>query len=252
MTEEKILDTVRKLLELSKSNNLNESATAFAQAQKLMSRHNITELMLAQPEEPEEPVGKEMLFAEQGKLPHWMGTMAVGMAKVNQCQAYRQGGRAEMWIVGRPSDVQTVRYLYSYVAREIKRLCRYHSDLRGNPGVQWRNDFCIGAANEVVRRLNEAAAQARAEMRREANASDTMGTGVALVRVNSALAKLEERGENVESWIKKNLKLRNVGYNRPRGNKDGRAAGTRAGREIDLSHGSSKGLGAGSRGQLPQ
>jgi hypothetical protein len=250
MAEEKILDRVRKLLELSKSSNVNESAAAFAQAQKLMSRHNISSLMLETPGEVDEPVGHELLYAD-GRLAMWMGSLAVGMCGVNQCSPYRAGGSNQLWIVGRTSDAQTVRYLYSYVVNEIKRLCQRESDLRGNPGVQWRNDFCIGAANVVVERLKEAARQARAEMRQEADASDTLGNGVALVRVNSALARIDERRAEVDQWLKKNLKLKKSHYYRYGHNADGRMAGRRAGERIDLN-GASKGLGSGSRGQLTQ
>lgn len=250
--QEKAIDRARKLLELSRSDNVNESAAALAQAQKLMSKHSITELMLSTPETEldREQIEDGILHKENKPMQRWKGQLAMPLCEANQCQIYRIGAAHELHVIGRPSDAQTVRYLFSYISNEITRLCMRASGIRGNPGVRWRNDFCIGAAQEVGRRVKEAAKEARTEMKQEAYGGDSMGNGTAIVCVNNALAKLDERKTDVERWTRRNLQLRKQSTGGRQRDYEGRAAGKRAGGQIDLSKGGRGSLGSGARGRL--
>jgi hypothetical protein len=254
MTDEqqRKLEQVRKLLELAKSDNVNEAGNAAAQAQRLMSRHAITEAMIdvgQDEDEKAEPITSDVMHAHESQnLPTWKGQLGVVMAECNQCKCYRSG--SELRIIGRPSDANTVRYLFSYVAREIDRLTKQESDARGGPGRTWCNNFRLGAVDAVNKRLREAHRDARNDMRREAHAGDTLGTGVALVRVNNALATLDQRVRDVEEYGKRKLHLRSTGHAHTRYDSDARAAGARAGATINLSNGRSASLGSGSRGAL--
>ena len=249
--EEKVVERVKKLLELSKSENVNESATAAAQAQKLMTKHSITELMLEKSDEKlEEAIEDAILYAQDKQMPQWYGRLCMKLCGVNQCDCYQSGNQLK--VVGRPSDAQTVRYLFSYISKEIIRLRDQHSEERGEPGRRWRNDFCIGATAEVNNRLYIAAKEARAEMKREADASDTMGTGTAIVLVNNALAKLDKRGADVGVWVKKNLKLQTTSSSRRYSDRDGRTTGQLAGRNIDIGAGGRGSIGSGSKKRLTQ
>lgn len=247
---ERKLDQVRKLLELSKDNaNVNEASAAAAQAQRLMSKHSITEAMLDVSPDEDEDIEVDTLHKHgSNSLPSWKGQLGVVMAEVNQCVCYRSG--SELRIIGRPSDANTVRYLFSYVVREVDRLTKQESNLRGNPGRTWCNNFRLGAVTEINRRLREAEKEARASMKQEADASDTMGTGVALVRVNNALQKLDDRSAAAQQYGKKKLKLRSGGRSSSRFDAGARAAGKRAGASINLNGGGRAGLGAGARAAL--
>ena len=249
-----MLDRIKKLLELGKSDNPNEAASAVEQAQKLMLEHNITELMLEtqQGDESSELIEDETLFiSEARRIPRWHNWLAQVLAEVNQCKAYQC--RNEFRVVGRPYDAEVARYMFAYLTREIERLCKHHSELRGNPGVAWRTDFCHGAVWTIKRRLLAAAREARAELRRQAYASDTLGNGAAIVRFDSALKRLDERDHNVKRWIERNLRLRVKRASPRRINHDGRATGRRVGKDIDLSRGGRGGLESGdSRRRLPK
>lgn len=250
--DDKKLDQVRKLLELSKHNtNVNEASAAAAQAQRLMSKYAISEAMLdVSPDDDEasEQIEVDTLHKHGSRsLPTWKGSLGVVMAEVNQCKCYRLGN--ELRIIGRPSDAATVRYLFSYVAREIDRLTAEESSLRGNPGRTWCNNFRLGAVSEINKRLEAAESDARAAMKQEADASDDMGTGAALVRVNNAIAKLDKRSEAVEDYGKRKLHLRSGGSRRSRYDAGARAAGKRAGARINLDRGGAA-LGSGNSRKL--
>jgi hypothetical protein len=251
MADEHIVDKVRKLLELSKDpNNVNEAANAANAAQKLMSEHAISEAMVdVSPDEDErEDIEADLLHGGTGKqLGTWKGRLGVVMCEVNQCKCYRSG--SDLRIIGRPSDANTVRYLFSYVAKRIDQLASEEARFRGNAGRTWLNNFRLGAVEEVTRRLKEADAEARRAMRQQAFQNDSNGSGAAIVKVDNALAKIDEQREAVNEFGRRKLGLKRGHKSRTRYDHGARKAGARAGKSIDLQ-GSGKGLGAGGRRKL--
>jgi hypothetical protein len=245
--KDKIIERVRKLLELAdtkRNTNINEAASAAAHAQALMSRHAIDTAMLSTADAPEEVIETDILFASDKKhKSSWRGVLAVSLCEVNMCKAFWD--RSNLNIIGRASDASTTRYLFAYIVREVERLCRDAAAERGSPGRTWCNNFKLAAVNEVGRRLHEVHAATRSNMKREADASDTMGTGVALVLVNNALAKMDEHVSAVQLFSEKNFSLRPGGTFHYKVNSDGRDAGRRAGASIELNTG--KGLVSGTR-----
>ena len=251
--QEKITERVRKLLELSKSANVNEAGNAAGAAQELMSKHAITEAMLdvgPDQDQADEDIAVDSLHTHDSRnLPTWKGHLGVGICDVNQCECFRTGNTLR--IIGRPSDAASVRYLFSYVAREIDRLSKEESALRGSPGRTWANNFKLGAVSEVSKRLKHAYTKVRTEMKQEAEQGDTLGNGVALVRVNSALTKLDNRKAEATEYGKTRLKLKKAGRTHSNYDSEARDAGRRAGANINLEGGTSRGaLGSGNRKRL--
>lgn len=250
----KIVDRVKNLLEISHRPNINEGATAAAQAQKIMSRHNITELMLGDPAGSGESIKADLFYVHNNtRMPIWYGQLCRTLCDINQCVSYkgpRSDGLTGLGIIGRSSDAQIVRYLFSYLTREIERLRDYHSDQLGSPGRQWRNDFCIGAMITVAGRLRDAAAQARADMKQEAYARDARESRNSIVLVNNAVAKLDRRAAEVAAWVKDNMNMgKGHRYTRHNISSDGRTTGALAGRNINITDGHRK-LDRGARGTL--
>lgn len=235
-TNEKIVDRVRKLLELSKSSNVHEAASAAEKAQELMTRYEIASAVLASESghdaEDDEGV-MQGLFHRDGKtqLARWKLSLADAICKVNACKAYGQG--ADLCVVGRPSAAARARTLFLHVSTEIDRLARDAARERGNPGRTWINNFRVGATGEIRVRLDKAFEKARADMQREAVAQGGTG-GVALVRVNDALAKLDQRKLDVKAYVASHLKLRSAQSNASF-DADARREGARAAANIDLN-----------------
>lgn len=243
MTDDKITARIRDLLKLASSDNVHEAGNAAAQAQALMSKYAITEAMVdvgADADELEEVIEVGLLHKHDAQnMPSWKRTLCTVMCKVNQCHGYSFGN--ELRIIGRPGDATTVRYLFSYVSREINRLADVEAELRGSPGRTWKNNFRLGAVQEVNSRLREAFKGVRAQMKQDADRGDTMGTGTALACVNDALAKLDTRRENAVQYGKKKLGLRTIRRSSAR-SLDGREAGKRAGANINLARGGNAAL----------
>lgn len=242
MTEkEKILTRVRNLLKLAEGGaNEHEAAAAASAAQKLIEAHKLDEAMLDasadEGREPEEPVREweDPLDAAKSKIA-WKGSLASGIARANGARIFWRG--PSIRIVGAPSNVATVRYLYMYFVREIERLAKQYA---GN-GRSWMHAWRCGVADMISTRLKEA----RNEARTEAQAATT---GTALARVNAGIAKLDARDAAVGLYVDKNLRLRKGRATTVRST-GGYSQGQRDGKSVNVASGGPA-LGAGARARV--
>lgn len=233
---EHIVSKVQKLLRLSTANsNAEEAASAAAKAQQLINEHNLSAAMLAI--EGSEPVPDEPIvnFSDAPLhaapiLKRWRGQLAMTIAKHNGCMVWRRAGN--LMIVGRPSDAETVRYLFAWLERETERLT--HASGAGR-GTTWRDNFRIGVVEAIAEKLK---AQ-HASFTRQARVDNPH----ALVKVDQALARIEARTTSVERWTKEHLKLRAGSSCRSTYDKTAREMGRAAGRSINV--GTRRGLTSG-------
>lgn len=242
MTHEEAVAKVAKLLRLAQSDNPNEAALAAARAQELMDRFKIEGITAdfdpnAAKPEPEEPIVNfsEPLEAKQSST--WLTRIALALAAANQCRVYKMAGKT--CIVGRPSDVQTVRYLYNFLKAEVNRLA--NRDGRGYSNV-WKNNFRLGASDTIVQKIRASREELKRTMKSEADVSRNPN---AIMRLETGLARIEARSKSVDQWINTNMRMKS--YRASHGQQDygARAAGQKAGHEINLnSHGS---LGSGQK-----
>lgn len=204
------MDRVRKLLRLATNNpNPNEAANAAAQAQRLVDTHNLSTAMLEiETSQTTHGLDDEPIidFADSPLddpgtvkiLDRWRASLAMQIAANNACKIYRTG--ADLKIIGRPTDADAVRYLYSFLTREVERLT---TEAGRGQGRTWRNNFRLGIVDTITRKLKKQHDQFKTEARESAGANSG-----ALVRIDQALARIAERGASVEEWAKKNKNLR--------------------------------------------
>lgn len=243
--QDKIVERVRRLLALATSDNVNEAANAAAAAQKLMAEHRISEAMLAidsGSDEDVEDVENQVLDVVGRRKELWLGILLHGLTRANGCEAYwaSEDGQAVLRIVGATSDVQTCTYLYLYLRVEVERLCKAQGR-KGPDARRFNASFKAGAASTLQRRILDAAKEQRTEQRIEAAEQG----GVALMRIDSALARLDAKAERVKLAMPKTRKAR-AGKAR---DWTGFTAGERAARQISLDRGGPA-LGAAARGTL--
>jgi len=180
---ESVLDRIRKLLRLAGNNsNANEAALAAAKANELMLRYKLETVSLdegAAEEAVRSHLENEPIFSGR-KLVSWKNRLASTLATHNACRLIhwtsrgpmRCYDRIEVRIIGTRSNAQVVGYLYSYISREIERLCKEQLRLRAQAqqivsfdrgGKSWANDFKHGAVIGVGERLREMKAKVAAE-----------------------------------------------------------------------------------------
>ena len=219
MTYQDAMRKVMALLRLAdaeRNPNAEQAAAAAAKAQELIDRYKL-DVASADYDSQQEMRDQEDVQAfdddplgEAKGTYHmrWSGQLAMTICMMNQCMVYRSmtGTITCVWqIIGRPSDVSAVRYLFSYFQREVNRLA--DAACVGHSRAYW-GQFCCGVVDTIRRKLHASQKQTFAAKRAEV-ATNSM----ALVRVDQALAKLDKRTKDVEEFAKKKLKLR-----------DGRAA----------------------------
>lgn len=235
MTRDEAMRKVASLLKLANSSNANEAALAAQRAQEIMAKFALDSAMLnldGDKPEPDEPIidfGTKgaPLFDEGQRKSTWKIRLADHVARANGCRVYLRGPQIQ--VVGRASDADTVRYLFAYLSREVDRL----TDRDGKGcGQTWRNNFRLGVVDTIAEKLREAKRNVNEQARIEARAS---ANPHALVRVNTAIEKVEARSASVQKWMDTNMKLgkgRALGGARADGS--ARAAGQAAGREISM------------------
>jgi hypothetical protein len=242
-----LLGKVRKLLTLAgdKGATEGEASNAAAAAQRLIEQHRLdTALLDEAPDEApqaDEPIedAVDPLDTLNSRVA-WRGSLASGIARANGCKMYWHGGR-EIKVIGAPTRVAAVRTLYAWLSREVDRLGR---DAARGQGRAWGHAWRVGCAARLGERLAEAARAGVAEAKARA-----VGDGVALVRVERALARIDvvaER-ERVNAWQKKHVKL-TAGRRATVSDSSGYSAGRAAGDRIRLTGHAALGRGAGRLG----
>lgn len=219
---------VAKLLRLAQSDNPHEAALAAARAQEIMDRYKLTGAALDLEGKPAEDneraqVFQAPLFDGGSQVATWIARLAVHVARANQCQVFMRSGTLQL--VGRPSDAETVRYLFAYLRNEVDRLAA--RDARGN-GRTWANNFRIGCVETIAEALQAQRKATVAAVQAEA------ATPSALVLVSQSLARLERHDRETEA-VMKGLGLRRGSARRSSYDHGAREAGRAAGREVSVS-----------------
>lgn len=191
-----IIEKIRKLLSLSKSSNANEAAVAAAAAQRLMTEHQIAEAEVEDGEQHEQAsLSEEPLDTLGARAPSWKEVLSSQLSQMHGCKVWRETTRGgglppsvRTRIVGRPSDVASVRYLYAWLTSEIVRLTRKHGSGRG---LRYSNSYRNGAVNGCLAAMWEA--------RREVRAT---ATGAALVRVDARAEEAQAEQQRLTGELK--------------------------------------------------
>jgi hypothetical protein len=228
---ELIVSKVQKLLRLSTANsNAEEAASAAAKAQQLIDEYNLSAAMLtlddATPTQSvDEPIRNfdDAPLHKAERLSRWRGQLAMTIAEHNGCKVWRNGGN--LMIIGRPSDAETVRYLFAWLERGVERLASTHG---AGYGKSWRDNFRLGVVETIAQKL--IAQHTAFTQRAQASAENPH----ALMRVNQALATVADRVQSVERWQKANLKLRKGSAHRTNYDAGARAQGRVAGQSITI------------------
>ena len=236
MTNEAILDKIRKLLKLSEGANavgsIHEATAAAARAQALLFEHKLDMADVPIGSDDPEPIKQhEVGYQERGsRITRWRLSLLSTVVAHNFCRiAWRNLDNATCNVIGRESDVQTVRYLFAFLAVEIDRLCLADLKIRRldkGSAKTWANNFRHGAVEAVGAKLREMAAARR----RAATVDATADHGRALMVIDREKAALDlYYQQNIEG------KVRRGAGSYHRGNNAARAAGRAAGSGINFN-----------------
>ena len=194
-----ITDKVIKLIKLSKNNsNVHEAAAAYAQAQRLITKHSLDEALLSDPgATTSDSFVKESIFQGRRRSA-WKTRIAMAVAQSNNCFLWtaRVAGRAfACMAAGTQADVEMCKYMFDSIVNQIEALCKDYMKTQdmGRAGAKTvANSFKIGAAVTVENSL----AEVQQEVEKEYEGTQ------ALVVVRGKLSR-------AEAWVKSDTKLTN-------------------------------------------
>lgn len=146
---ERISKRIQKVVQLTRSNNPNESAAASAKAQELLFKYNLDLASLNIEEEFEQ----KRIELESNR--NWRRLLCFTVSRHNWCEALSVVGRSGMILIGRSHNVKMVEFLFTYLSHEIQRLADEESEALGTFSPSWRNSFYRGAVSSIDDRLSE-------------------------------------------------------------------------------------------------
>lgn len=182
----KPIERIAKLLALAEgTNNPNEAAVAAAQAQRLMTKHQIARSDIA---DDSDGIKRDETPLFTGKrIKPWLIALANGISQSNGCMTVVATAETNrVHIVGRVEDITVVRVLFQYLRREIE----HHVRIAKAAGFLWGphvNQFRLGAVVAVSRAMELARKQAADEVS------------------STAIIKLDDAAEQAEQWAYENI-----------------------------------------------
>ncbi len=161
-TTEKIVDRIRKLLALAQhpATNVEEAALAMGRAQELLFQHKLDMAQIEIDTGEHEEISTMNFDGEGKNVQGWKAQVLNSLAYGCYCRCiHMQSARnihgekiARHAVIGKPSDMQTVAYLYQYVCAEIDRLTEEHAP---DSGKAYRNSFRLGASTAIWVRMQQ-------------------------------------------------------------------------------------------------
>lgn len=180
-----VIEKVQKLLALSKSANPNEAAAAAAAANRLIDQHRLSESDLSVEQAEVDPmVEDDGYIYESGKITQWKAMLVrilarhYGVAHYND-NYYPEGRKVSRFrLLGRTSDIQITRYMFTWLMNECQRLADAQAKGLGRVFV---SSYCEGFVNGVAIQLNAS----RKEAQKDA-------TTTAIIKLDARLKESED------------------------------------------------------------
>ena len=165
MSLSSILDKVRHLRELSKSSNIHEATTAAAMADRLISKHRISEAELSMATKAADlPAQEDSVFLyETAKVTPWKRSLVQVLSNHYGCAVFNDiihkpnsktnGFRkvTRYRLVGILSDMEITRYMFAWLSEEIERLSKSHC---AGQGHVYSQSYCQGAVAGIKTQLD--------------------------------------------------------------------------------------------------
>lgn len=200
-----IINKIRKLLRLAKSDNLHEAANALAKARSIAEKYNIGLELLG-----ERSLNKnEIIFysREYGEPwirdpLDWESALSRTISDHNYCKAYfLPGGSKAIDIIGLSRDIEIASSMFFWLRTQLQRLIieRAGTDLD-------LDSFLFGAVYTVDQRLQESTQQAR----------DSLYHGISNPdKIKYAIQKMDTRRLKIQEILESlNLKSKTVRKNK--------------------------------------
>lgn len=218
-----VISRVQKLLALSTSSNANEAAIAAAKANKLIDEYRLTESELNVNNPNNDPlIEDDSYIYETGRIIPWKNYLVSVLTDHYGCTCFNQfiapKGRkiSQYKLIGKKSDVQIVKYMFTWLMNECQRLSDIHAKGKGHVYVF---SYCEGFVAGIKRQLE----LSRKELQQATHSSA------------AAMVLLDSRKSEAELFMNKLYKLKaNKGSSARRLNSEAFMNGKIQGENFDI------------------
>lgn len=198
MERQSIIEKVQALRNLAacKAATIDEAAAAARAAELLIQKHQLAEVELqaVSAEVAEAIVDDDNPLTDWGKRQKvWQNILLHALAENYNCSNVirRKDETQNIYTIGRPRDIEMMRYQFAYYVLELTRLAQLLAprDLRRGSGKTWFNSFYRGATSAIIESLKSA----RREVRQQASST-------ALVFINKHMQEIEQLKAKKYPW----------------------------------------------------
>lgn len=160
MEKQRLIEKIRKLLNLSTSSNVHEASAAAAKAQALLSEYNLS--MTDIPNDAKESVSAFGKTARtRQRLEPWAYTLAHRVSEAFDCDYYHSRCEGNTYFVGVGADPEVCSWTYQYLYKTLLRMgstylrtqCRRLRSKKSRKGA--RASYLRGVVYILAQRLNE-------------------------------------------------------------------------------------------------
>lgn len=177
--QDKIIDRIKKLLRLAdvkRGATPEEAANAAAKAQALLFEHNLSMASLGDLGKEERPEEIEQQNADLSNATYqtvkWHRALVFAISKPLFCRVVCWSGEQRVSIIGKPSNIQVVNYLYFYLSTEIEKMAtayqrvwrlkerrEKYNNISPNESAKHKISFAMGCVMTIKQKLEEMYAQ---------------------------------------------------------------------------------------------
>ncbi|AEG58983.1 hypothetical protein Desru_0699 [Desulforamulus ruminis DSM 2154] len=161
MEQDKIINKIRKVLALTKSNYQEEAQAALLKAQELMAQHGITmsEIEISSKEVDLEKQVVDTCVSESRRNTWYEKNLSSIIGKNFRCHPYVTGGKG-IYFIGLKEDVEIAKEIYLYALTTMLYLATNYVKENRNKIIritskQLKNDYMIGFLNGLKKRFEE-------------------------------------------------------------------------------------------------
>jgi hypothetical protein len=170
MDKDSIIEKIRALRNLAqnKAATVEEAATAARLAELLIQKHAFAEADL-EGAAPEGIVNDDNCLTDWGERQNvWQNILISALGKAYNCGIvfkHNKSGSPGLYAIGRPSDVELLRYQFAFFVVELTRLAHHlaPSTLKRGEGKRWHNSFYRGGVNAITESLKAVKQEARGQ-----------------------------------------------------------------------------------------
>jgi hypothetical protein len=221
--KDKIIEKIRKLLALSKSDNVHEAQLALTRANEMMTEHQLHMSQIDIDKMKDSRLFEGQVVKVSETYRSFMRDIAKAAGRIFDAQEIGTGKQSEIYYVGQKEDVSNANILFSHLFESWRSICSRDTK-------KWKEQHYEASQYEVKKyQISHGQGFASAVLTRATALASTRKSAVKTTAAGTALVVLKD--QLIQQWVDDNTKSRKHTYKAQSG---GYREGYKAGQQINL------------------